>query len=98
MVLGGGGGASGEYRSLQERAIHVIMILTMGYGPLGSVCNTLTCRTLHAVMFTHRFLEYMSDIWNIWDVLLSDAGLTVTAFIYFFEKYMKTVFSKSSNW
>ena len=37
MVLGGGGGASGEYKSLQERAIHVIMILTMGYGPLGSV-------------------------------------------------------------
>ena len=25
-------------------------------------CNMFTCRTLHAVMFIHRFLKYMDDI------------------------------------
>ncbi len=52
-------------------------------------CNVLTCVTLHAVVFIHRFLKYMGDIWNIWDLGLSDAGLTITAFIY--SKYITCI-------
>ena len=35
-------------------------------------CNVPTCHTLHAVVFIHPFSKYMSDIWNIWDLCLSD--------------------------
>ena len=44
-------------------------------------CNTPTRGTLHAVTFMHRYMGIYGNIWQYIDLPLSDAGLTVTAFI-----------------
>jgi len=54
-LCGGGSGGSDESK---ERYNDVYNALRASR----QCCNVLACRTLHAVVFIHRFLKYMGDI------------------------------------